>query len=184
MGRPVASQKAQREKLEREALAKAKEQLRQEGIDQASAVQSTQGHITDRQVEDALSDKDQGVADLTALLRGQEWDDWVDRYLPMIDEEAQNIVTGVNIEKAVAQADSSVTQSFDNARRGMALSNERLGIEQSATQQNQQERSMGLSEVAQRVDKVNDARVSATDRDRAIVAGGMNGSINTAQDDG
>ncbi len=141
------------------------------------------GYISPSDVTNALKDKDEGVADLTAVLQRHEWDDWQDRYLPMVEEEAENILNGTNIENAEKQASESVTQSFDNAQRGMALNNSRLGIQQTQVQKNQQTKSMGLSETAQMVDKVNDARVGAQDRDLAIVAGGLNGSINTAKDD-
>lgn len=142
-----------------------------------------QGKITQSTIDNALSDKDEGVADLTATLHRNEWDDWQDRYLPMINQEAENILNGTNIKVAEEQAAESVTQSFDNAQRGMTLNNNRLGIQQTQAQQNQQTKSMGLSETAQMVDKVNDARVGAKDRDLAIVSGGLNGSINTAKDD-
>lgn len=131
-----------------------------------------------------LEDKDHGVAKVTAMLRGNEYNAWRARYLPMIREEGENIVSGVNIDKAIGQAQESVTQSFAGARKGLQMHNTGLGLSQSEAQKNQQRKSMGLSEVAQRVSAVNDARVSATDRDMAIVSGGFNGSIDTSKEVG
>ncbi len=157
---------------------------RMEPINAASSAQLALdgGVITDKMVDAALKDNEHGAENLGGILNRYQMDDWVDRYLPMIREEADNILTGANIEKAVGMADSSVTQSFKNSREAMGQRMTGMGIDQTQAQIDQQNKSSGLSEVGQLVDKRNDARVSATDRDNAIMAGGM-GSIDTARDE-
>lgn len=153
-----------------------------EALTPASELEKEQraaGYITDKQVENALKDKENGVSELMGILSRAEWNDFTSRYLPRIKEQADRITSGENITDAVNEARSSTGLAFDTAEKNMKLNNERLGLNLSARQKQQQQSSMGLSEVAAQVNNVNDARVSAIDRDNALLSSGFASSMKT-----
>lgn len=137
------------------------------------------GHITDKQIEKALEDKDNGVANLTALLRRQEYGDWKDRYWNRTKDFAEKMASNETVVQAIDQAKASTTQGFENANNAMAINNERYGIQLSPEAKAQQEKSMGMTEVAKMVSNTNDARVGAKDRQNQFVSGGAGMSLDT-----
>jgi len=137
-------------------------------------------YITDEQINAALADNDHGVAKLTALLRGKEWDDWKERYLPRLMDYSEKMVSNETIEDAENQARESTELGFKHAKDSLALNNERLGMNLSSNQRAHQNKSMGMSETLSKVGAVNDARVGAHDRQNALISGGMAMSINTS----
>jgi hypothetical protein len=149
-------------------------------IEEEERAQISAGHITDNQIKDALEDKDSGVANLTALLRGEEYNDWKERYWQRTQDFAEKMASDETIVEAVDQAKTSTSQGFENANTAMAMNNERYGIQLNPEDKAQQEKSMGMSEVAQMVNNTNDARVGAKDRQNQFVSGGMGMSLDTS----
>lgn len=116
---------------------------------------------------------DQGASQLLGQLNRAQWADWINRFAPYVDELARvaqdNSAPGV----AAANASNAVGLAYDNSQQGLAQQRQGYGISQTPQQQAAEERRTHLERNASMVSAGNEARMSALDRQQAILAGGM-----------
>lgn len=114
----------------------------------------------------------QGASDLMGQLTRAQWQDWKTRFSPYVDEligEATDPEAGQN---AATEAREAVGSAFD-ASRGLRDSNQAsFGIQLTPEQRKAQDRIHNVTQAAAEVSAGNEARVSAQDRQKAIMAGG------------
>lgn len=116
---------------------------------------------------------DQGASQLLGQLNRAQWGDWKNRFAPYIDELARvaqdNNAPGI----AATNASNAVGLAYDNSQQGLAQQRQAFGISQTPQQQAAEERRTSLERSASMVSAGNEARISAQDRQQAILAGGM-----------
>ncbi|MGP9417207.1 hypothetical protein ACT3R4_17645, partial [Halomonas sp. AOP7-E1-9] len=116
---------------------------------------------------------DQGASHLLGQLNRAQWGDWQNRFAPYVTELARvaqdNNAPGV----AGANASNAVGLAYDSSQQGLALQRQGFGISQTPQQQAAEERRTNIERSASMVSAGNEARISAQDRQGAILAGGM-----------
>lgn len=113
----------------------------------------------------------QGASALFGKLTRAQYDDWEKRFAPYISKLG-GIASDANAPHAAAtEAISTVGDSFTNAKKGLVLSQQRLGLQLSPEEQAVQDRRMGLSQAATSVQAANTARTATLDRQQQILAG-------------
>ncbi|MGY8872235.1 MAG: hypothetical protein ACKVJE_17500 [Pseudomonadales bacterium] len=114
---------------------------------------------------------DQGASKLFGELTRAQYDDWHTRFSPYISKLGDMAGDTAAPQAAADEAISTVGDSFSNAKRGLELSQQRLGLQLSPEEQAVQDRRMSLSEGATSVQAANTARTSTLDRQQKILAG-------------
>lgn len=116
---------------------------------------------------------DQGASQLLGQLNRAQWSDWQNRFAPYVTELARvaqdNNAPGVS----ATNASIAVGLAYDNSQQGLDMQRQGFGISQTPQQQAANERRTSLERSASMVSAGNEARISAQDRQDAILAGGM-----------
>jgi len=115
----------------------------------------------------------QGASELLGQLSRAQWEDWKSRFAPYITKLADYATDPNAAQDAATQAKSSVGLAFDTATTANDQNRERYGVALSPEQQRVQERTTNVGRSAATASAGNEARISALDRQQAILAGGM-----------
>ncbi|WP_204352842.1 hypothetical protein [Salinicola peritrichatus] len=116
---------------------------------------------------------DQGASTLLGQLSRAQWEDWKTRYSPYIQTLADAAQNPTAAADAAAMASNSMTTAFDNSQQGLAMQRQGMGVQQTAAQQAADTRRQALNKAASSVSAGNQARISAVDRQQAILGGGL-----------
>lgn len=116
---------------------------------------------------------DQGASELLGQLNRAQWEDWKNRFAPYVDELARIALDDNAPGVAAANASNAVGLAYDNSQQGLALQRQSYGINQTPQQQAAEQRRTSVERSASMVSAGNEARISAQDRQQAILAGGM-----------
>lgn len=121
------------------------------------------------------SNKHTGASNVLADLNRAQWNDWKARFQPRLEQLANYADSGELTQQAIGIADSTMGQSFQQARAGQQMQNQSLGINQTAAQKNAYDRTMNLAQASSTAAARNHARIAGQDRDMQILAGGSAG---------
>nr|WP_299241363.1 hypothetical protein [uncultured Halomonas sp.] len=116
---------------------------------------------------------DQGASRLIGRLSRAQWEDWKLRFSPYIDalgDAATNPYAG---EEAAGMAKGAMRTAYDNSQQALDMQRQGYGIRQTNAQRQADGRRRSVQQAASTVSAGNQARLSATDRQSAILAGGM-----------
>ena len=116
---------------------------------------------------------DQGASTLLGKLNRAQWTDWKNRFAPKVDQLADMATDSSAPWDAAEQASSAMGLSFDSAQQAAAQQREAYGLSQSPQQAASQNRAHNINRSAAMASAGNEARISALDRQQAILAGGM-----------
>lgn len=116
---------------------------------------------------------DQGASKLLGQLSRAQWTDWKKRFAPYIDTLAKAAMDPGAPGIAASNASSAMGLAFDNSAEALQMQRQGMGIVPTGDQQTFDERSQNLGRAASMVSAGNQARISALDRQGAILAGGM-----------
>lgn len=115
----------------------------------------------------------QGASKLLGQLSRAQWEDWKARFAPHISTLAGYATDPNAAQDAAEQAKASVGLAFDTADAVNRQSREKYGVALTPDQQAEQERVAAIGRSAATISAGNEARISALDRQQAILAGGM-----------
>ena len=116
---------------------------------------------------------DQGASKLLGQLNRAEWDDWKKRFAPYVERLADEATDPNAAADASMQAKQSVGLAFDSAATINNQSRQKFGISLNPAQRQAQDRISSVGRTAATASAGNEARISALDRQQAILAGGM-----------
>ncbi|SNY95583.1 hypothetical protein [Halomonas sp. hl-4] len=116
---------------------------------------------------------DQGASKLLGDLNRAQWNDWKSRFSPYVDRLAAVAQDGDASQKAAANASSAMGLSFDANQQAQDQDRQSFGVNLSPQQEAAQSRRNNVQRSASMVSAGNQARISAQDRQGAILAGGM-----------
>jgi len=116
---------------------------------------------------------DQGASKLLGQLSRAQWEDWKARFAPYITKLADQASDPNAAGDAAKQAKSSVGLAFDTANTVNSQNREKYGVSLSPEQREAQDRISKVGRSAAMASAGNEARISALDRQQAILAGGM-----------
>jgi hypothetical protein len=116
---------------------------------------------------------DQGASELLGQLNRAQWNDWKNRFAPYVDELARVAQDNNAPGMAAANASNAVGMAYDNSQQGLAMQRQGFGINLTPQQQAAEQRRTSVERSASMVSAGNEARISAQDRQNAILAGGM-----------
>lgn len=116
---------------------------------------------------------DQGASELLGDLSRAQWEDWKNRFSPYVDRLADVAQDSGAPAQAARNASNAMASAFDSNQQAQAQQRQGLGISQTPAQAQSQDRQQALGRTASMVSAGNQARVSAQDRQSAILAGGM-----------
>ena len=116
---------------------------------------------------------DQGASELLGQLNRAQWEDWKNRFAPYVDELARVAQDNNAPGMAAANASNAVGMAYDNSQQGLAMQRQGFGINLTPQQQAAEQRRTSVERSASMVSAGNEARISAQDRQNAILAGGM-----------
>lgn len=115
----------------------------------------------------------QGASNLLGQLSRAKWEDWKARFAPYIDKLAAEANDPNAANNAATQTKDAVGLAFDSAQTINNQNRQKYGINLTPEQQQAQDRSASIGRSAATVSAGNEARISALDRQQAILAGGM-----------
>ncbi|WP_339885127.1 hypothetical protein [Vreelandella maris] len=116
---------------------------------------------------------DQGASKLLGQLNRAQWNDWRNRFSPYVDELASVAQDSSAPDTAAANASIAVGLAYDSSQQGLEQQRQGYGINQTPQQQAAEQRRTNVERSASMVSAGNEARISAQDRQDAILAGGM-----------
>lgn len=116
---------------------------------------------------------DQGASQLLGQLNRAQWSDWRARFAPYIDVLADIAQDQGAAAAAGANASSAMGLAFDASHQAQQQDREAFGIQQTEAQAQAGDRRANLQRTGAMVSAGNQARISALDRQQAILAGGM-----------
>ncbi|GEK46563.1 hypothetical protein HPA02_08460 [Bisbaumannia pacifica] len=116
---------------------------------------------------------DQGASELLGQLNRAQWADWKERFAPYIRKLADKATDTGAANRAAGQAKDAMGLAFDAGQRSLNQQRESFGVSLTPRQQEAQERRAGVQRAAAMASAGNQARISALDRQSAILAGGM-----------
>ena len=116
---------------------------------------------------------DQGASELFGQLSRAQWEDWKARFAPYVSNLADYATDPNAASDAATQAKSSVGLAFDTAQTVTDQGREKYGVALSPEQMEAQSRASKTGRSAAMASAGNEARISALDRQQAILAGGM-----------
>lgn len=115
----------------------------------------------------------QGASSLLGELNRAQWDDWKNRFSPYIDQLADVAQDSGAPQRAANNASQSMGLAFDRSQQTQEQQQQSFGINLTPAQKKSQDRRQSIQRSASMVSAGNQARVSAQDRQSAILAGGM-----------
>lgn len=116
---------------------------------------------------------DQGASKLLGQLNRAQWNDWRNRFAPYVDRLA-GIATDSSAPSAAAEnASSAMGLAFDNGQQALAQDRQAFGVSLTPQQREAEARRANVQRSAAMASAGNQARISALDRQGAILAGGM-----------
>lgn len=115
----------------------------------------------------------QGASALLGDLNRAQWEDWRNRFSPYVDQLAEVAQDSGAPNRAASNASNAMANAFDSNQQGQEQQRQSFGISQTPAQKQSQDRQQSLQRSASMVSAGNQARVSAQDRQSAILAGGM-----------
>ncbi|MGM0858672.1 MAG: hypothetical protein ACQEW0_16565 [Pseudomonadota bacterium] len=116
---------------------------------------------------------DQGASRLLGGLNRAQWADWKNRFSPYVDQLAAVAQDGDAPQAAASNASNAMGLAFDANEQAQAQDQQSFGVNLTPEQQQAQERRNNVTRSASMVSAGNQARISAQDRQSAILAGGM-----------
>ncbi len=116
---------------------------------------------------------DQGASQLLGRLNRAQWDDWRERFAPYITALGQAAQDPGASREAGRNASQAMGLAFDASQQAQQQDREAFGLQQTGAQRDADQRRTGLQRTASMVSAGNQARISAQDRQQAILAGGM-----------
>lgn len=116
---------------------------------------------------------DQGASQLLGQLNRAQWNDWRERFAPYITALGDAAQDPGASREAGRNASQAMGLAFDSTQQAQQQEREAFGIQQTSAQRDVDERRTGLQRTASMVSAGNQARISAQDRQQAILAGGM-----------
>jgi len=116
---------------------------------------------------------DQGASELLGQLNRAQWADWKNRFAPYVDELARVAQDSSAPGTAAANASNAMGMAYDANQQGLAMQRQGFGINLTPQQQAAEQRRTSVERSASMVSAGNEARISAQDRQNAILAGGM-----------
>lgn len=116
---------------------------------------------------------DQGASQLLGQLNRAQWTDWKNRFAPYVDELARVAQDNSAPGMAASNASNAVGLAYDNSQQGLGQQRQSYGVTQTPQQKAAEERRTNIERSASMVSAGNEARISAQDRQDAILAGGM-----------
>ena len=116
---------------------------------------------------------DQGASQLLGQLNRAQWADWRNRFAPYVDELARVAQDSSAPGTAAANASNAMGMAYDANQQGLAMQRQGFGINLTPQQQAAEQRRTSVERSASMVSAGNEARISAQDRQNAILAGGM-----------
>ena len=122
---------------------------------------------------DVAFEGDQGASNLLGALHRQKWNDWKQRFKPVVKQLANEATDPNAARDAANQARSSVGLAFDTSQTINDQNRERYGVSLTPDQQQAQQRTQNINRSGAMVTAGNEARISAQDRQQKILAGGM-----------
>lgn len=118
-------------------------------------------------------DGDQGASKLLGDLNRAQWNDWKNRFSPYVDQLAAVAQDADAPQAAANNASNAMGLAFDANEQAQAQDQQSFGVNLTPEQQQAQERRNNVTRSASMVSAGNQARISAQDRQSAILAGGM-----------
>jgi hypothetical protein len=116
---------------------------------------------------------DQGASELLGRLNRAQWEDWKARFQPQVRNLA-NIARSEGAPRGSAsQAREAMGHAFDASEQAGEQWQQGLGVSRSSRQQAADSRERNVRRTAAQVSAGNQARISAQDRQQAVLAGGM-----------
>lgn len=115
---------------------------------------------------------DQGASETLGKLSRAQWNDWKQRYAPIVDDVADLAGDAGYGDRQAGLVRSAVGSAYDRSARTLAMQNDGLGINQTQRQQQSQNRQQALARSASMVSSGNEARTSAIDLQSQLLAGG------------
>lgn len=116
---------------------------------------------------------DQGASKLLGEISRAQWEDWKSRFSPYIKTLGQLAQDTGASWNAAAMAKESVGTAFDASQRGLQMQRQGMGVNLTPQQRQAESRANSLERTGAMVSAGNQARISAQDRQQAILAGGM-----------
>lgn len=116
---------------------------------------------------------DQGASELLGRINRAQWSDWKARFAPYIDSLSDIAQDEGAPATAAANASGAMGLAFDANQQSLEQDREAFGIQQTEAQGSAETRRTDLQRSASQVSAGNQARISAQDRQQAILAGGM-----------
>lgn len=116
---------------------------------------------------------DQGASELLGKINRAQWNDWKARFAPYIDTLSDIAQDEGAPSTAAANASGAMGLAFDANQQALEQDREAFGIQQTGAQAQAEQRRTSLQRQASQVSAGNQARISALDRQQAILAGGM-----------
>lgn len=116
---------------------------------------------------------DQGASELLGQLNRAQWSDWLNRFSPYVDELASVAQDNNAPGRAATNASNAVGLAYDSSQQGLDQQRQGFGVSQTPQQQEAEQRRTSLERSAATVSAGNQARISAQDRQQAVLAGGM-----------
>lgn len=116
---------------------------------------------------------DQGASNLLGRLNRAQWQDWRKRFAPHIDTLASIASDNSAPGTAASNASNSMGLAFDANQQALEQDRQAFGVQQTGAQSAVESRRNDLQRSASMVSAGNQARISALDRQQAILAGGM-----------
>lgn len=115
----------------------------------------------------------QGASKLLGQLNRAQWEDWKARFAPQITALAAEATDPNAAMNAANQAKDAVGLAFDTAQTVSDQNRESYGLSLTPAQQQARDRAANVNRSAATISAGNEARISALDRQQAILAGGM-----------
>lgn len=109
--------------------------------------------------------------DINAEIQRRQWDEFEKNDKPYILNYADDITSGKYTENAINQARTGINTAYQQAEQSQDFRDRSLGVGLSSAQQVDRKADTARSKTASLIDAENNARLAATDRDNALLAG-------------
>lgn len=123
---------------------------------------------------------DQGASKLLGKLNRAQWEDWKARFSPYIDALAEAATDPNAAGNAASMASGAMQTAYSNSQRSLQMQQQGMGLSLDPSQQQASQRRQDVEGTAAAISAGNQARISAQDRQSAVLAGGL--SINSIPD--
>lgn len=110
---------------------------------------------------------------INAEIKRRKWDEFEKNDMPYILNYADTITSGEYTQRAVDQAREGVDRGFNLAQQSQQMRDTGMGIGLSDMQKTDRSSDMKRNKTAALIDAENNARLAATDRENALLAGSM-----------